>query len=65
MDMELDHTNVFINQLTMNIDIRADIVQPGFPPFNYSHLNLHYRFMYPMPVVFMTSGIYRGRRSNF
>ena len=50
MDMELYHTNVFINPLTMDIDIQADVVRPGFPPFDHPHPNLYYRCIYPLPV---------------
>ena len=52
MDMELCHANVFINPLTLDIDIQANVVRSIFPPFDHPHPNLHYRSMYPMPVGF-------------
>lgn len=30
MDMKLAHTNIFINPYTMDIDVQANVVWPGF-----------------------------------
>jgi len=34
--MKLAHTNVLINPYTMDIDVQANVVRPGFAPFNYT-----------------------------
>ena len=36
----------------MDIDIQADVVRPGFPPFDHPRPNLYYRCIYPLPVGF-------------
>lgn len=38
--MELAHTNVLINPYTMDIAVQANVVRPGFAPFDYTCLAL-------------------------